>query len=312
MPKNVLEHYIDYLKAERSFSPYTIRNYRSDLVGNKVRGREKGFFQFLESRHVGSLKKVDRVIMRDYIGYLMEQKIAKRSISRKLSAVRSFYRYLLREGYIQQNPIKLTTSPKMDRRLPDFLSATELDRLLSAPDTSTPKGLRDRAILELIYASGMRVSELAGLDISQVASGTGEIRVTGKGSKERVVLIGAPAVKAVQDYLERGRPKLVSLKGDRTALFINRFGTRLSQRSVQSILAEYAMKAGLGKRVYPHLLRHSFATHMLDGGADLRVVQELLGHTNLGTTQIYTHVTQTQAKKVYLASHPMAKKDDQA
>lgn len=306
----LLKRYLDYLGAERGFSPYTIRNYTTDLLGPKSGEHPMGFFQYLQEKGVKSLKDVNRHILREYIGYLMEQNLSRRSISRKLSAVRSLYRYLLREGYIEENPIKLTTSPRLEKRLPECLSEEELNRLLSAPSEDTAQGVRDRAILEIVYASGMRISEITSLNLGQINLQTGEIKVLGKGSKERMVLIGEMAIISLKKYLETGRPRLVSLKGDRNALFINRFGKRLSARSIQNTLGRMALKAGIDKHVYPHLLRHTFATHMLDGGADLRVVQELLGHSSLGTTQVYTHVTQAQARKVYLAAHPMAKKAD--
>jgi integrase/recombinase XerC len=182
-------------------------------------------------------------------------------------------------------------------------------RLLKAPDLASPQGLRDRAIIELIYASGLRVSELVKLNLERVNLDSGEIRVWGKGSKERLVLIGEPAARALANYLSQSRPKLLGKRsGD--ALFLNRYGSRLSERIVQMILEKYAALAGLDKRVHPHLLRHTFATHMLDGGADLRVVQELLGHASLASTQIYTHVTKSQARKVYLSAHPMAQKKE--
>jgi integrase/recombinase XerC len=181
-----------------------------------------------------------------------------------------------------------------------------VERLLNAPDLSTPKGQRDRALLELLYASGLRVSELVRLDLGEINLDTGEIRVWGKGSKERMVLMGKPASEAVRNYLEQGRPKLLGEKKT-NALFLNRYGQRLPERRVQKMLEDYAKKAGIEKRVHPHILRHTFATHLLDGGADLRVVQELLGHAQLSSTQIYTHVTKGQARKVYLSAHPMAK-----
>ena len=175
------------------------------------------------------------------------------------------------------------------------------------PDISTPLGMRDKAMLELLYASGLRVSEIASLDIVNVNLEEREVRVLGKGSKERITLMGKPAVNAIDCYLREGRPKLIGQRST-DALFLNRYGRRLSKRSIQQTLSRYATAAGFTKRVFPHMIRHSFATHLLDGGADLRVVQELLGHVSLSTTQIYTHVTQTQARKVYLASHPRAKK----
>jgi len=308
--QTLLKRYVDYLSAERGFSPCTIRNYSQDLMGNKSEGKVLGFLQFLQIINVKTLKDVTRFTMREYIGYLMEEGVSRRSISRKVSSVRSLYRYLMREGYIEENPVSLTTSPKLDKRLPNCLSEGEINRLLSAPSADTPQGIRDMAILELIYASGLRLSEVVSLDLDQINLVTGQIKVLGKGSKERVVLIGEMAINALKKYLESARPHLLSTKMDRSALFINRFGNRLSERSIQNMLGNMGQKAGIDKRIYPHLLRHTFATHMLDGGADLRVVQELLGHSSLSTTQIYTHVTQTQAKKVYLAAHPMARNEN--
>jgi len=269
-------------------------------------------------KKVDSLEKVDRHVLRDYIAWLMEQGVVKASIARKLSAIRSFYRYLLQEELVSASPLPLSRkrgersssfSLKLDRRLPSFLTTDEISQLLEAPDLTTPQGLRDRALLELLYASGLRVSELVKLNLEQVNLNTNEIRVWGKGSKERVVLMGEPAAEALTVYLKQGRPQLAS--GKRTgALFLNRYGERLPERRVQRILEKYANRTGIGKRVHPHMLRHTFATHLLDGGADLRVVQELLGHASLASTQIYTHVSKGQAKKVYLSAHPMAQEKD--
>ena len=308
--QEVFNRYINYLEAECNASPYTVRNYSSDLVGNYKRGSEKGFFQFLRLKQIDSLEKVDKQVLRDYLAYLAEQGIAKASIARKLSAIRSFYRYLVREGILAKNPLEQTASPKLDRRLPSFLTVEEMVRLLKAPDLTTPQGQRDRALIELFYAAGLRVSELVNLNLEQVHIDTREIRVWGKGSKERMVLMGEPAARALTNYIGQGRPRLQGEKGDRGALFLNNRGRRLTERMVQKMLSKYARLAGINKRVYPHLLRHTFATHLLDGGADLRVVQELLGHANLATTQIYTHVTQSRARKVYLSAHPMAQIKD--
>ena len=295
--QEVFNRYVNYLEAERNVSPYTVRNYTSDLLG---------FFQFLKTKGIGSLRDVDKPVLRDYLSHLMEQSLAKASIARKLSAIRAFYRYLLREGMIPTSPAATTSSPKLDRRLPSFLTIEEVERLLEAPDLSKPEGLRDRALMELLYASGLRVSELASLNLEQVNLNTNEIRVWGKGAKERMVLIGKPAAEALSTYLSQGRPELSGKKLS-SALFLNRYGERLIERGVQRVLEKYANIAGIDKRVHPHLLRHTFATHLLDGGADLRVVQELLGHANLSTTQIYTHVTKSQARKVYLSAHPRAR-----
>ena len=292
----VFNKYVNYLEAERNASPYTVRNYTTDLLG---------FFHFLRDKDIDSLKEVDRHVLRDYLSYLMEKGFVKASIARKLSAIRSFYRYLLREEIISVSPVATTSSPKLDRRLPSFLTQEEVNRLLEAPDLSTLQGLRDCALLELLYASGLRVSELVSLNLEQVNLDTNEIRVWGKGSKERMVLMGEPAARALTAYLNQGRPELLGKKVS-SALLLNRYGKRLIERRVQRILEKYANIINIGKRVYPHMLRHTFATHLLDGGADLRVVQELLGHASLSSTQIYTHVSKSQAKKVYLSAHPMA------
>ncbi|AAW39973.1 tyrosine recombinase XerC [Dehalococcoides mccartyi] len=289
--------YLEYLTVEKNVSAYTLRNYRTDLIG---------FVNYLIEKKVSSFDKVDRYILRDYMSSLIEKGIVKGSIARKLSAVRSFYRYLMREGLIQKNPTLNASSPRLDKRLPEFLTTAEVNKLLRIPDSSTPQGLRDKAFMELLYASGLRVSELVKLDIENLDLHSHQIRVWGKGSKERIVLMGLPAIQSIQTYLNLGRP-LLKGKRNTPALFLNPNGGRLSARSFQERLDKLAHQAGIEKHVHPHMLRHTFATHLLDGGADLRVVQELLGHSNLSTTQIYTHVTKSQARKVYMSSHPLAK-----
>ena len=307
--QEALNRYVNYLEAERGLSPYTVRNYTMDLIGNYARGAEKGFFQFLRAKQVSSLDKVDKQVMRDYMSWLMSQGVVKSSIARKLSAIRSFYRYLVREQMVSANPLEKASSPKLDRRLPSFLTIEETVRLLEAPDCSKPQGLRDRALLELLYAAGLRVSELESLNLEQLNMETNEIRVWGKGSKERMVLIGEPAAHALDNYLVHSRPALLA-RQKANAVFLNQYGGRLPARRIQKILDKCAQKAGLEKKVHPHVLRHTFATHLLDGGADLRVVQELLGHAQLATTQVYTHVSQSQARKIYQSAHPMARKGD--
>jgi tyrosine recombinase XerC len=304
--QGIVNRYFDYLKAGKNASPYTVRSYYTALVGNNIRGTQKGFFPFLMAQKIDSLDKVTKQTIRDYIMSLMDQHVAKTSITCKLSAIRSFYEYLQKEDIIQENPLEKISSPKLDRKLPSYLTSDEINNLLSAPDTSTPVGLRDRAILELLYAAGLRVSELVHINVNQVDLKTREIRVLGKGSKERLVLMGKPAADAIATYLKQSRPKLAGKKPN-DAVFINHHGQRLIERRIQKIMKQYAKIAGITKRVHPHTIRHTFATHLLDGGADLRVVQELLGHASLTTTQIYTHVSKNQAKKVYLAAHPLAK-----
>ena len=286
-----------YLETERHASPYTLRNYLHDL---------KEFRDFLVQNGVSSWEGVGREVLRDYLASLLERGIARSSISRKFSALRSFYKYLVREKRVAADPTRTTSVPKKEARLPSFLTREEMLSLLEAPDLSTPAGLRDRALLELLYASGLRVSEIAGLDVANVDLTEKEARVWGKRSKERLVVMGRPAARALREYLEKGRPALLG-ENRSTALFLNVDGKRLTVRSVQKMVKEYALKAGLEKDVHPHLLRHTFATHLLDGGADLRTVQELLGHESLASTQVYTHISQSQARRVYTRAHPRAK-----
>jgi integrase/recombinase XerC len=313
--REVFKRYLDYLKAERGASRYTLRNYRTDLLGTCKRGPGKGFFQYLKLKNIGDFSEVDKGIIRDYLAWLHEQGVEKVSLARKLSAIRSFYRFLLREGLLKVSPIPVNSSgrtgnrsylsPKLDKKLPVFLTETEIDRLLKSPDLSRPEGLRDRALIELLYASGLRVSEIWQINLENVNLESREIRVIGKGSKERLTLMGLPASEALKEYLTRARPELHNNRWEK-AIFLNKQGRRLSMRGIQKILKHHAMAAGIRKDVHPHVLRHTFATHMLNGGADLRVVQELLGHADLSSTQIYTHVTKQQARKVYLATHPLA------
>jgi integrase/recombinase XerC len=292
--QEVFNKYIAYLEAERNVSPYTRRNYTNDLME---------FFGYVTQQGIDTFKNVNKQTLRGYLAHLMEKGYAKSSIARKLSAIRSFYRYLMREEMISASPAATTVSPRLDKRLPEFLTVEDAKRLVESPDLSQPQGQRDRALLELLYASGLRVSELVNMNIEQINLATNEIRVWGKGAKERVVLIGAPAAQALNTYIEKGRRELLGGKKNK-ALFVSRYGGRLPARTVQKILTKYSRS--IDKKVHPHVLRHTFATHLLDGGADLKVVQELLGHADLSSTQIYTHVTQGRARKIYLAAHPMA------
>ena len=297
-----LDKFITYLVAEKNASPYTVKNYRREI---------REFLDFLKEQGIESLEEVDRAVLRRYLGKLQEAGYVKASIARRISELRSFCRYLVREGILPANPILAISSPKLPKRLPHFLDLSEVEALLAAPDLSTPYGQRDRAIMEVLYGAGLRVSELVSLNLDNVDLRHGEVRVLGKGSKERVGLLGEPAKRALRLYIRDGRRQLLNERRLTNALFLNRFGGRLSARSVDAILNKYAKLAGLRKRVTPHVLRHTFATHLLDGGADLRVVQELLGHADLSTTQIYTHVTQSRAREVYLKAHPRAREKEE-
>lgn len=293
-----LNSFIAYMRVERNASPRTVENYAREI---------REFLNFLRERGVSGWGQVDRLVVRQYLAWLQGQGYVKASVARRLTEVRSLYRYLMRQGAVAANPLKAVSSPRLERRLPSFLTIEQVNSLLSAPDLATPQGLRDRAILEFLYASGMRVSEIVGLNLSNLERGLREARAWGKGGKERIVLLGEPAVAALESYLRSGRPRLAGDKAN-NAVFLNRSGGRLSARSVQEALEKYAALAGLSGKVTPHTLRHSFATHLLDGGADLRVVQELLGHAHLSTTQVYTHVTQSQARKIYMQAHPRARR----
>lgn len=292
--KELLNKYVRYLELERSISPMTVRNYANDI---------RGFLDFLGGNGIDSLDKVTRSTLRSYLGSLQERGIARASISRKLSALRSFYRYLARENMADVDALSTLSAPKLEKRLPTFLTTDEILQLLQAPGASTPQGLRDRAILELLYAAGLRLSEIVTLDLDDVDLVSRQIRVWGKGAKERMVLMGRPAAEALKLYIKLGRIKLQG-RADTQALFLNRYGERIAERRIQHIVRKYARQAGLDMRVFPHIMRHTFATHMLDGGADLRAVQELLGHARLSSTQVYTHVTQRQIRRTYLAAHP--------
>lgn len=285
-----ISKFLNFLKTERNYSPHTLNNYERDI---------RFLLDFLKDR------KIDRSAARDYLLALEKNRYARRSIARKLSSARSFFRWLRREKLIEQNPFEMLLTPKLPKKLPNFLYPEELQSLLEAPDLKDPRGLRDRAILEIIYGTGLRVTEIKRMNIGDVDFDEGEIKVLGKGSKERIVLFGSHARQALDKYLKEGRPKLVAGKKS-PALFINRRGSRLTTRSVERLIVHYAKAAGLNKKVTPHTLRHSFATHLLAGGADLRMVQELLGHVSLSTTQVYTHITKERLKEVYDSAHPRA------
>jgi integrase/recombinase XerC len=284
----------DHLRTNRQLSAYTIRNYTSDIAS---------YAEFLRLRRVSDLDETDRRFFRDYLAWLLELGYVKSSVSRKLTALRTFYGFLCDRGDIKRDQTDLITSPRLDRRLPVVATRREVETLLATPDTATDIGRRDRAILEVLYSSGLRVAEICSLDVGDIDFKSRELRVVGKGDKERIALLGKPAVMALTEYVQRTREELAT-RQSQTALFLNRYGGRLSTRSVERLVKRYALQAGLDSKFHTHTLRHSFATHLLDGGADLRVVQDLMGHSSPATTQIYTYVSTEQARKVYLQSHP--------
>jgi len=283
--ERLLDTYLSSTAARKNLSPYTLRNYEHDL---------RHFIAFLVGRDA-MLSSVDKQLVREYLAGLVADGFAPPSIQRKVSTIRSFYRYLRNEGLVHIDPMLGVRGPRRERRLPHFLTQPQIDTLIATADGDKPNELRDRAVLELLYAAGLRVSEIAGLDVRSVDLDQRTVIVFGKGSKERQVMIGAPAVRAIERYLRDARPQLAT--GAQAALFLNRDGGRMSQRAVQIMVRRYAMAAGIDRSVHPHLLRHTFATHMLEGGAELRVVQTLLGHANVNTTQIYTHVTEALKRK---------------
>jgi integrase/recombinase XerC len=294
--------YLKALGAERDLSPHTLAAYGSDL---------RQFSEWAARSKVTDLRNIDRRLLRRYVSFLSESRYARRSIARKASAVRSLLAWAVERGLIPSNPAEGVASPKLDRPLPKAMRRADVDRLVELPPLDDPIGIRDRAILELLYGSGLRVAELCGLETSSIDLRSRVIVVTGKGRKERRLPLSDESVPAIQRYLSAARPALAARRvaknpqSAQKALFLNSRGTRLGPRSVRASLDRYTRAEGLAP-VSPHGLRHSFATHLLDGGADLRAVQELLGHENLATTQIYTHVSTERLKKVYEQSHPRA------
>ncbi|MBI5701129.1 tyrosine recombinase XerC [Candidatus Saganbacteria bacterium] len=289
-----VEAYLKSLKAERNYSLYTIKNYNIDLID---------LLGFLKDRSVFLLKRDDA---RRFLYYLEENKFKRSSLARKISACRSFYTWLMREKYINENPFKLLSTPKLEKKLPNFLYRNETDKLFNVFSGPEFHDVRDKAIIELLYGSGIRVSEAVKLNLSDIDLFSGEVRVMGKGSKERITLIGSKAIEALRAYIKEARPKLMA--GETRAVFLGRGGGRLTQRSIERLIKKWIKRAKIDKNVTPHTLRHSFATHLLDSGADLRSVQELLGHASLSTTQVYTHITKERMKSVYNSSHPRAKR----
>ncbi len=296
-----IDRFIEYIQAVRNASPHTVRGYATDIVQ---------FIEFLEAEDiVDSLRDVDSKILRRYLARLQRNSMCKASIARKLASLRAFFKYLLRKGTIELDPTTGVTSPKLDKRLPKFLRTEHIEALMTAPDTAKPLGARDAAFLEVLYASGIRVSELVGMDMRDLDLKTGEVKVMGKGSKERITLLGKAACGALGAYINSGRRTLLARRSDglnENALFLNKDGYRISARSISRLLDKYFAAVSDEMKISPHVLRHTFATHMLENGADLRSIQELLGHASISTTQIYTHVSRERLKQVYESAHPRA------
>lgn len=289
MSRNSIEPFIDYLSIERGLSPNTLQAYRRDLCQ---------FRDWLKKEFL----QVDSALIGNYLATLREKGNKSRTLNRKLSVVRMFYKFLYTEGKTDHNPVEGVSSPRLGRKIPSFLSEKEVEVLLEAPSVDEQYGSRDRAILEVVYGAGLRISELVNLNLTDLNLKGGWVKVLGKGSKERIVPLGREACRWVRIYLRKRRTETT----DKLSLFCNRYGKRLSRQACWKIIKKYSQKAGITKKISPHTLRHSFATHLLSRDADLRFVQELLGHTNISTTQIYTHITQERLKKVYKKYHPRA------
>ncbi|OUT71091.1 MAG: tyrosine recombinase XerC [Planctomycetaceae bacterium TMED10] len=297
--RTAIERFIEYLRVERNASPLTLKSYEEDLIALVL------YLEEVEERPV-KIVEVTTLSLRRFIAQLQEEGYAKSTISRKLACLRSCFRFAVREGWIEANIAKPLRNPRAGRKLPHFLSAEEIAKLLESPPSTTSSGLRDRAILETMYSSGLRVSELVGLGLEDIDFPAGLIRVRGKGRKERLSPLGSYAQKALKKWIAKRKPDPKAGEDHTSAVFLNRFGRRLTSRSVGRMLEKCLKQCGLDQRTSPHTLRHSFATHLLDRGADIRSVQELLGHKSLITTQIYTHVSTTRLREVYETAHPRA------
>jgi len=297
-----VQQFLRHLKLERNASELTIKSYGDDYAS---------FFDYLEDR-VGSVPAPDQItipILRGYISYLHECQYARTTIARRLAALRSLFRYTTREGLTSSNPAQALRTPRAGRKLPHFLSTEQVAMLLEAPPANEPMGMRDRAILETMYSAGLRVAELVGLNVQDWDRGANILRVFGKGARERIAPIGSYAARALDHWLSVRSVDLQAPAAEHDALFLNRFGRRLTTRSIGRMLEKHIADTGLSTLTSPHTLRHSFATHLLDGGADLRSVQELLGHKSLTTTQIYTHVSTRRMQETYASAHPHAQRD---
>ncbi len=304
--KKHIDNFLEFLQVEKNASPHTLRNYSSDL---------KQFFNFLIDNKIGlknrsiNLQKIDNLTFRSYLSSLYKKNNSRSSVARKLAVLRSFYKFLCREGFINKNIVKSIAIPKQDKKIPSFLTIDEIFHLLKQPDENNLPGLRDKSILELFYATGIRIGELVSLNIEDVNFDLRLIKVRGKGKKERVVPVNKSAINILTEYIEKRKKtelKQNIMSTEKSHLFSNFRYKRITDRGIRNILVKYLRRGNISKNVSPHSLRHSFATHLLDSGADLRVIQELLGHSSLSTTQKYSHVSAGRLMEVYDKAHPKA------
>ena len=291
-----VDQFINYLAVDRGLAKNTLESYGRDL---------RQFQTYLQNGEFEDIKDSSRTTIVDYLNSLKSQGKAVSTISRNIAALKSFYQYLVKENYLEHDPAEKLETPKLEKKLPKILSIAEVEELLKQPNVRLSVGLRDKAMLELLYATGIRVSEIIALNISDVNLDMGYVKCYGKGSKERIVPLGSIAVKSVHEYVNKGRSKIVRTY-EEPALFLNHHGNRLTRQGFWKIIKKYASQANIVKEITPHTLRHSFATHLLENGADLRSVQEMLGHADISTTQIYTQVTKNPLKEVYDKTHPRA------
>ncbi|AMP20817.1 hypothetical protein AZF37_06200 [endosymbiont 'TC1' of Trimyema compressum] len=297
-----INHFINFLSVEKDYSQHTIEAYNKDLI------QWTNWLESLDRRI--NLSEVDHKAIRVYINYLNKHNYSKRTLARKIATLKSFFKFLNREAFIENNPMVYIQSPKLDKRLPNFMYEYQIEKLLSIPDKETPRGLRDYCLLEVLYGTGLRVSELVNLTRGDLHLKEGYIRVIGKGNKERIVPIGSFAIKSINAYLDKGRPEFYKEGISFEFLFIGVRGKVLNDRMVRKIIDDCIETTAQNIDVSPHIIRHSFATHLLERGSDIRVVQSFLGHESLSTTQVYTHITKNQLKKVYDNAHPRAKREN--
>ena len=291
----LVEAFLDTVKVEKGLSLNTIESYQRDL---------SKFSAFTQKKYPKKrFLSLEKEAVLAFLVHLHKQKLSSKTIARHLVTLRVFYKYLLSSGHVKQNPTQDVESPKIWRKLPEFLTLSEIDQLLNQPDLATTQGIRDRAILELLYASGLRITELVTLKTANLHFDTGYLKAKGKGAKERVVPFGGSARRYLEKYIDKVRPELDPTQSN-PSLFLSKLKRKMSRQSVWMLLKKYALLAGLKKNIFPHILRHSFATHMLERGADIRAVQMMLGHADISTTQIYTHVTKERLHEVYKKYHP--------
>lgn len=297
--KNNIEEYISYITNEKHYSDNTIINYKTDL---------NLFYIFCVENKIDNISLIDYQTIRRFLNYLVDNKYSNKAMARHISSLRSFFKYLKKNKIIENNPMTLISNPKVEKKLPKVVYNKELDEIFKVPDISTPLGIRDLLILELLYSTGVRVSELVSIKIKDISFNSKEIRIFGKGSKERIVLFGNRCEDILEKYINNARDKLVSDNTKDDFLLLSNTGRKMDQREIRYIIDDIVTKTGLKIHISPHVLRHTFATDLLNNGADLRSVQQLLGHESLSTTTIYTHITNERLRNVYLHSHPRAHK----